>query len=74
MEMRLCLGDQRTYQKRKNFIIIGNFNYNFDENTVQKDTDYPENSGKVLNHLAENGENNWRGMCYLITTTTKDLA
>lgn len=52
---------------------MGNFNYYFDEKTIQTDTDYPENSGKVLKHSAEDGENNWRGMCYLITTATKDL-
>lgn len=31
MEMSLSLCDQRTYQKQKNFILMGNFNYHFDE-------------------------------------------
>lgn len=53
---------------------MANFNYHFDEKAMQKDTDYAENSGKVLKHSTEDGENNWRGMCYLITTAATDLA
>lgn len=50
---------------------MGNFNYHFDEKAIQKGTDYPENSGNALKHSEEDGENSWRGMYYLITTTRK---
>lgn len=67
MEMSFSLCDQRTSQKQKNFTLMGNFNYHFDEKVIQKDVNYTDNSGKVLKHSAEDGENNWRKLCYLIT-------
>lgn len=68
--MSLSLCDQRTYQKQKNFILLGNLNYHFDEKVIQKDINYIENSGKVLKHSVEDGENSWKKVCYL----RKDLA
>lgn len=49
---------------------MGNLNYRFDEKVIKKDTNYIENSGKVLKHSAEDGENSWKKVCYL----RKDLA
>lgn len=66
MEMSLSLCDQRTYQKQKKFILIGNFNCHFDEKVIQKETNYTE-FRKDVEALWEDGENNRRKMCYLIT-------
>lgn len=37
---------------------MGNFNYHFDETVIKKDTNYTENSGKMLKHSGEVLEEN----------------